>query len=53
MSKLLGLIGTVVGSSLGWWVGAKVGIMTAVVVSAVGTGLGLYAGRRIAIQLDL
>ena len=36
------------GSALGWWIGAHVGIMTAVLVSAIGTGVGLWAGVRLA-----
>jgi uncharacterized membrane protein YbhN (UPF0104 family) len=48
MSKLLTLLGASVGSAIGWWLGARVGMMTAFVVSMVGTGLGIYAGRRIA-----
>lgn len=44
MRKLLGWIGATVGSALGWWAGARIGVMTAVFVSAVGTGAGLYAG---------
>lgn len=31
----------------------KVGIMTAVIISGVGTGVGLYAGRRFASNYDL
>jgi hypothetical protein len=53
MGKLLGFAGTVVGSAIGWWIGAKIGLMTAVFVSAIGTGLGLYAGRRIAASYDI
>ena len=30
----------------GWWLGAKVGLGTAVVLGAVATGVGLYAGYR-------
>jgi hypothetical protein len=44
MSRLLGWVGAAIGGSVGWWAGARVGIMTAVVVSAVGTGAGLYLG---------
>ena len=44
MRKLLGWVGATVGGSLGWWGGARVGVMTAVCVSAVATGLGLYLG---------
>lgn len=48
MTKLLGMVGSFLGSSAGWWVGAHIGITTAVMVSAVGTGAGLFAGRRLA-----
>jgi len=48
MSKLLTLLGGTVGGAIGWWLGARVGIMTAFFVSVVGTGAGVYAGRRIA-----
>jgi hypothetical protein len=44
MRKLLGWVGAAVGGSVGWWGGARVGIMTAVVVSAVASGVGLYLG---------
>jgi hypothetical protein len=44
MKKLLGCVGAILGSSVGWWVGASVGTMTAMLVSAVGTGAGLYLG---------
>ncbi len=35
-----------IGGSLGWWLGAKVGLMTAYMLSVVGSSLGLYLGRR-------
>ncbi|HEU4801263.1 MAG TPA: hypothetical protein VFS94_11610 [Gemmatimonadales bacterium] len=44
MRKLLGLTGATLGSAIGWWAGARLGIMTAALVSAVGTGAGLYLG---------
>ena len=44
MRKLLGWVGATVSGGLGWWVGARVGLMTAVVSSAVATGIGLYLG---------
>ncbi len=52
MSKLIGFVGTMVGSSIGWWLGAKVGIMTALALSFVGTGVGLYYGRKFAANYD-
>jgi hypothetical protein len=48
MKRLVGLIGASVGSAVGWWLGARVGIMTAVFASAVGTGVGLWAAVRLA-----
>jgi hypothetical protein len=39
------------GSSVGWWAGARVGVMTAVVASALGTAAGLYLGRWTAERL--
>jgi hypothetical protein len=34
-------------STIGWWLGAKVGIITAYVLSTVAGGYGLWLGRRI------
>jgi hypothetical protein len=48
MQKLLAGIGAFAGSSLGWTVGAHFSVFTAVVVSAVGTGVGIYYGRKLA-----
>ena len=48
MSKLFMLVGSTVGSYAGWWAGGHVGVMTAFVVSTIGFGAGLYAGRRVA-----
>jgi hypothetical protein len=36
-----------IGGWLGWWLGAFVGIFTAFILSVVGTGLGLWAARRV------
>jgi hypothetical protein len=51
MRKLLGWVGAILGSSVGWWAGARVGTMTAMLVSAVGTGgwplLGWWAAERL------
>lgn len=51
MTALLGWTGATVGSAIGWWVGAKYGVFTAFASSVVGTGVGLYVGRRIAERL--
>jgi hypothetical protein len=46
MNKLVPWVTTTIGSSIGWWIGAKVGIMTAFIVSMVGFAAGLYYGRK-------
>jgi hypothetical protein len=46
--KLLAGVGATVGGYLGWYLGESAGIMTAFMLSMVGTGFGIYAGRRIA-----
>ena len=32
---------------IGWWMGAKVGLMTAFVLSSIGSVAGIYLGWRI------
>jgi hypothetical protein len=46
MEKMLVMIGASVGGAIGWWIGARVGIMTAFVVSIFGTAAGVYFTRR-------
>jgi hypothetical protein len=46
METMLGFLGATVLGAVGWWLGERVGIMTAFMVSTVATGVGLYAGRR-------
>ena len=43
---LIGWMSAFLAGSAGWWLGAKVGLGTAVVLSAVASGVGLYAGNR-------
>lgn len=47
MGKLLALVGTTIGSAVGWYLGAPAGLMTAFVCSMVGFGVGLYMARRL------
>jgi hypothetical protein len=42
MSKFLALVGASLGGWAGWWAGEHFGIMTAFVLSMIGTGLGIY-----------
>lgn len=51
MQRILDLTGATVGGWLGWILGAHVSIMTAFIVSMVGTGAGLYAARRLTLGL--
>lgn len=46
MKALAVLLGATIGGALGWWVGALVGPVSAFIVSAVGTGVGVYAARH-------
>ena len=48
MLKLYSFIGATVGSYAGWALGAPIGFTAAFMVSMVGTGVGIYAGRRVA-----
>ncbi len=48
MEKLMGIVGATVGSLAGWYLGALAGFTSGVVLSMVGTGFGLWAGRRLA-----
>jgi len=45
MKKFFAIAGMSIVGYLGWWLGDYIGIMTAVLLSAVGTGAGLYIGR--------
>jgi outer membrane lipoprotein SlyB len=47
VNKLFWLIGATLGGWLGWAVGERFGIMAAVMLSAVGTGLGIYLAHRV------
>lgn len=45
MKPTFKFVGMTLGSALGWWIGDLVGLMTAVLLSAVGGGLGLWAAN--------
>jgi hypothetical protein len=48
MTRLLAFLGATSGSALGWWAGARVGVMSAFMISMLGTGVGFYLGRKLA-----
>ncbi|MGV3710054.1 MAG: hypothetical protein ACO1Q7_14555 [Gemmatimonas sp.] len=48
MNKLIVTLASALAGSAGWWVGAQLGgVFTAFTVSMVGTGVGIYAGKRL------
>lgn len=54
MNKLVVSLCSLAASYVGWWLGEQVGgFMTAFMVSIVGTGLGIYAGKRLVGMWDL
>ena len=50
MRTFYSFIGATVGGYAGWAIGVRIGTATALVMSVVGTGLGMYYGRRIAMH---
>lgn len=47
MEKLLVIVGTTAGGWIGWALGERVGMTTAFILGTIGSGIGLYVGRRI------
>lgn len=48
MGKLCAAIGATLFGTVGWYLAAPAGTFTAFVVSTIATGVGIYAGRRLA-----
>jgi hypothetical protein len=46
MRGVIGWLAAFIAGWFGWWLGAKVGLGAAVVLSAVAGGAGMYAGYR-------
>jgi hypothetical protein len=46
MRTLIGWLAAWICGAIGWWLGAKVGLISAVIVSALTGAAGLYAGFR-------
>lgn len=46
MRGLIGWLAAGVAGYAGWWLGAKTGFATGVMVSVVAAGVGMYAGYR-------
>ena len=45
MKGILLCFGASAGSAVGWWIGNYFGLMTAIVLSGIGTGLGVWGTR--------
>ena len=50
MMRLLAWTGATVGGVVGWALLSRLGIFAAFVGSTVGTGVGFWAGRRLALH---
>jgi hypothetical protein len=48
MKAMVWIVATSIGGAAGWWLGAFVGIFTAVSLSAIGSGVALFYARRLA-----
>lgn len=48
MNKLLSFLGATIGGYAGWALGALAGTFAAILMSFVGTGIGMYFGVKIA-----
>ena len=46
MNWLIIMVGTSIGGGIGWWLGARFDIMTAFILSMVGTAVSYYYCRR-------
>jgi uncharacterized membrane protein YbhN (UPF0104 family) len=46
LTRLSTFLGATLGGAIGWWAGERVGFMTSFLLSIVGTGVDLHAGRR-------
>lgn len=47
MRGIFATLATFLAGAIGWAVGQRVGIGTAVILSAIGSGFGLYWGRKL------
>ncbi|MES2521355.1 MAG: hypothetical protein V4617_01565 [Gemmatimonadota bacterium] len=48
MTRAIVAISTCMLGSLGWYAGEFIGLFSAFIGSVVGTGVGVYAGKRLA-----
>ena len=53
LTKLMSFIGATIGGAIGWWAGDRGGLVTAFMLSMVGTGFGMYYGRQLGRHYDI
>jgi hypothetical protein len=46
MNKVIAFLGGSLLGGIGWWAGAPIGMMTAFMLSTVGTGVGMYYAKK-------
>ena len=46
MLKFMWIVGSIVGSSVGWWIGEKFGMGAALALSTIGMAVGTYVGFK-------
>lgn len=51
MRGIFATLGTCLIGSIGWAIGQRIGLGIAVVLSAIGSGVGLYWGRKLFDQM--
>jgi len=47
MKGVFSMIASTILGSIGWWIGDFIGIGTALVVSSIATGFGIYWGKKL------
>ena len=53
MTKMLVFLAAMIGSAIGWWLGAFLGTMSAFFLSVVGMAGGVYLGRLLAAEYSI
>lgn len=48
MTGMFVMIGATLGGYVGWWLGERFGLFAALMLSLVGTAVGVYFSRKIA-----
>jgi len=46
MERIIVLLASTITGGIGWWIGERVGMTTAFIVSIIGTAAGVYLGRK-------